>query len=191
MTLLGQFALWGAFVLGIWCVVLSFSGRWQGRPDLSMTVVRSIYAILGCLLVASLSLWKGLISHDFNIICIGERVGHQPVVGHWIGLHSVGHSKVDPSRGPIPAHRAGDDLCAQLEPHILDEGGICGGLGGELGRRQKIHPGLLDAFSDQESDAADNQRSTNDELVTGLQCRLREDGRSWEYSAGSRRPRPR
>ena len=67
MTLLGQFALWAAFVLGIWCVVLSFSGRWQGRPDLSMTVVRSIYAILGCLLVASLSLWKGLISHDFNM----------------------------------------------------------------------------------------------------------------------------
>jgi cytochrome c-type biogenesis protein CcmF len=67
MTLLGQFALWAAFVLGIWCVVLSFSGRWQGRPDLSTTVVRSIYAILGCLAVASLSLWKGLISHDFNM----------------------------------------------------------------------------------------------------------------------------
>jgi cytochrome c-type biogenesis protein CcmF len=67
MTLLGQFALWAAFVLGLWCVVLSFSGRWQGRPDLSATVVRSIYAMTGCLLVASLSLWKGLISHDFNM----------------------------------------------------------------------------------------------------------------------------
>jgi cytochrome c-type biogenesis protein CcmF len=67
MTLLGQFTLWAAFLLGLWCVVLSFSGRWQGRPELSATVVRSIYAITGCLLVASLSLWKGLISHDFNI----------------------------------------------------------------------------------------------------------------------------
>ncbi len=67
MTLLGQFALWAAFVLGLWCVALSFSGRWQGRPELSATVVRSIYAILGCLVVASLSLWKGLISHDFNM----------------------------------------------------------------------------------------------------------------------------
>ncbi|HEY5940471.1 MAG TPA: heme lyase CcmF/NrfE family subunit [Gemmatimonadales bacterium] len=67
MTLLGQFALWAAFVLGLWCVVLSFSGRWQGRPELSATVVRSVYAITGCLLVASLSLWKGLISHDFNM----------------------------------------------------------------------------------------------------------------------------
>ncbi|MGZ8399515.1 MAG: heme lyase CcmF/NrfE family subunit, partial [Gemmatimonadales bacterium] len=67
MTLLGQFTLWAAFLLGLWCVVLSFSGRWQGRPELSATVVRSIYAITGCLLVASLSLWKGLISHDFNM----------------------------------------------------------------------------------------------------------------------------
>ena len=67
MTLLGQFALWAAFALGLWCVLLSFSGRWQGRPDLSASVVRSIYAISGCLLVASLALWKGLISHDFNM----------------------------------------------------------------------------------------------------------------------------
>ena len=67
MTLLGQFALWAAFVLGLWCVVLAFSGRWQGRPELGATIVRSIYAIFGCLVVASLSLWKGLVSHDFNM----------------------------------------------------------------------------------------------------------------------------
>jgi cytochrome c-type biogenesis protein CcmF len=67
MTLLGQFALWAAFLLGLWCVVLSFSGRWHGRPELSSSIVRSVYAICGCLLVASLSLWKGLISHDFNM----------------------------------------------------------------------------------------------------------------------------
>jgi cytochrome c-type biogenesis protein CcmF len=67
MTLLGQFALWAAFLLGLWCVVLSFSGRWHGRPELSSTIVRSVYAICGCLLVASVSLWKGLITHDFNM----------------------------------------------------------------------------------------------------------------------------
>src|SRR3954452_17590358 len=67
MTLLGQFALWAAFLLGLWCVVLSFSGPWHGRPDLSSTIVRSVYGICGCLLVASVSLWKGLISHDFNM----------------------------------------------------------------------------------------------------------------------------
>ncbi|HEX7335956.1 MAG TPA: heme lyase CcmF/NrfE family subunit [Gemmatimonadales bacterium] len=67
MTLLGQFALWAAFVLGLWCVALAFTGRWQGRPELSASIVRSIYAIFGCLVVASLSLWKGLVSHDFNM----------------------------------------------------------------------------------------------------------------------------
>jgi cytochrome c-type biogenesis protein CcmF len=67
MTLLGQFALWTALVLGVWCVALSFSGRWQGRPEVSAAVVRSIYAIFGCLVVASVALMKGLISHDFNM----------------------------------------------------------------------------------------------------------------------------
>src|SRR5918998_931348 len=67
MTLLGQFALWAAFLLGLWCVVLSFSGRWHTRPQLAETVQRSVYLICGCLLGASVSLWKGLATHDFNI----------------------------------------------------------------------------------------------------------------------------
>ncbi|MBA3522396.1 MAG: cytochrome c biogenesis protein CcsA, partial [Gemmatimonadales bacterium] len=67
MTLLGQFALWAALLLGLWCVAISFSGRWQGRPELSASVVRSVYAVCGALVVASLSLWTGLINHDFNI----------------------------------------------------------------------------------------------------------------------------
>src|SRR3954471_22802691 len=67
MTLLGQFALWVAFLVGLWCVIIALSGRWRGRPDLAATVTRSVYAVCGCLLVASLALWKGLISHDFNI----------------------------------------------------------------------------------------------------------------------------
>jgi cytochrome c-type biogenesis protein CcmF len=67
MTLLGQFALWSALLLGLWGVAIAFFGRWQDRPDLAASVTRSVYAVLACLVVASLSLWKGLISHDFNI----------------------------------------------------------------------------------------------------------------------------
>jgi cytochrome c-type biogenesis protein CcmF len=67
MTLLGQFALWAAFLLGLWCVAVAFSSRWRSRPDLAASVVRSVYAVFGCLVVASLALWKGLVSHDFNI----------------------------------------------------------------------------------------------------------------------------
>ena len=67
MTLLGQFALWAAFLLGLWAVVVAFSARWQDRPELAASVIRAVYAVLACLAVASLALWKGLISHDFNI----------------------------------------------------------------------------------------------------------------------------
>ncbi len=67
MTLLGQFALWSALLLGLWGVAIAFFGRWQDRPELAATAVRSVYAVLACLVVASISLWKGLISHDFNI----------------------------------------------------------------------------------------------------------------------------
>ncbi|HZA91742.1 MAG TPA: hypothetical protein VE420_03870, partial [Gemmatimonadales bacterium] len=67
MTVLGEFALWAALLLGLWCVAIAFTGQWQHRPELSRSVIRSVYAISGCLLVASVALWKGLVSHDFNI----------------------------------------------------------------------------------------------------------------------------
>src|SRR5215213_417056 len=67
MTLLGQFALWAALLLGLWCVVISLSGQWRGRAEVAQSVVHSVYAVCGCLVVASIALWKGLVTHDFNI----------------------------------------------------------------------------------------------------------------------------
>jgi cytochrome c-type biogenesis protein CcmF len=67
MTLLGQFSLWVALLIGIWGAVVGFSGRWQGRPELAESVIRAVYAVFGLMVVAALCLWKGLISHDFNI----------------------------------------------------------------------------------------------------------------------------
>ena len=67
MTFLGQFALWTAFLVGIWGAVISFSGRWRGRPELAQSVRRSVFVVFGALVVASICLWKGLLSHDFNI----------------------------------------------------------------------------------------------------------------------------
>lgn len=67
MTLLGQFALWAAFFIGGWAAVVGFSGRWQGRPELALSVIRSVYALFAVLVVAAISLWQGLITHDFNI----------------------------------------------------------------------------------------------------------------------------
>jgi cytochrome c-type biogenesis protein CcmF len=67
MTLLGQFALWTALLVGGWAAVVGFSGRWHGRPELALTVTRAVYALWGVLLVAAACLWQGLITHDFNI----------------------------------------------------------------------------------------------------------------------------
>ena len=67
MTLLGEFSLWAAVLVGVWCAGISFSGRWRDRPDLAATVTRSTHALLLCLLGASVALWQGLITHDFNI----------------------------------------------------------------------------------------------------------------------------
>jgi cytochrome c-type biogenesis protein CcmF len=67
MTLFGEFSLWAAALVGLWCAGISFSGRWRDRPELAATVTRSTHALLVCLLAASLALWRGLISHDFNI----------------------------------------------------------------------------------------------------------------------------
>jgi cytochrome c-type biogenesis protein CcmF len=67
VTLLGSFALWVTFLIGLWAAVAGFSGRWRGRPDLAQSVIRSSYAMFLLLLVAAVALWKGLLSHDFNI----------------------------------------------------------------------------------------------------------------------------
>ena len=67
MTILGEFCLWAAALIGLWCSVIGLSGRWRGRPELQATVSRSPHALFGCLAVASLALWVGLIGHDFNI----------------------------------------------------------------------------------------------------------------------------
>jgi cytochrome c-type biogenesis protein CcmF len=67
MTLLGQFALWLGFIAAMWGFVIPFLGRWQDRPELATTSIRAVFAVCAAMVVAALSLWKGLISHDFNI----------------------------------------------------------------------------------------------------------------------------
>ncbi len=67
MTFLGNFALWAAFLVGVWAAVIGLSGRWRVRPELAGSVTRSAHVLLGLLLVASISLWHGLSTHDFNI----------------------------------------------------------------------------------------------------------------------------
>ena len=43
MTLLGQFALWVALLLGVWSAAVAFSGRWQGREELRRSISGAVY----------------------------------------------------------------------------------------------------------------------------------------------------
>jgi cytochrome c-type biogenesis protein CcmF len=90
MTLLGQFALWITLLVGGAAAVVGFSGRWQGRPALAQAVIRSVYAVFILLVVAALALWKGLISHDFNIEYVASYTsrnlpGYFIVSAFWAG----------------------------------------------------------------------------------------------------------
>ena len=67
MTLLGQFALWTALLLGVWGAVHRLLRPLAGRPELAALRDPPVLRPLRLLLVAPLSLWKGLITHDFNI----------------------------------------------------------------------------------------------------------------------------
>ena len=67
MTFLGSFALWAAFLLACWGAALSFFADWQRNPATALAVRRGVYAVCAALLIAALSLWKGIFSHDFNI----------------------------------------------------------------------------------------------------------------------------
>lgn len=67
MTLLGQFALWAGFIIGLWSAGLAFLARWQDRPEVATTIRRGTWGVLIAMLVAAIALWRGLFAHDFNI----------------------------------------------------------------------------------------------------------------------------
>ena len=72
MTLLGQFSLWLALFAALWGAWLAFFGGWERRPELASTATRSTYGVAVALGVAALCLWKGLLSHDFNIEYVAQ-----------------------------------------------------------------------------------------------------------------------
>jgi cytochrome c-type biogenesis protein CcmF len=90
MTLLGEFALWLAFGLGLWCVGLVVRGRWQARPELERAIIRSVYAVFGALVVASLALWVGLFTHDFNIEYVASYTSRNLPQGYVISAFWAG-----------------------------------------------------------------------------------------------------
>ena len=72
MTLLGQFSLWLALFTALWGAGTAWFGKWQDQPEVARMVTRSTYGVMAALLLAALCLWKGLLSHDFNIEYVAQ-----------------------------------------------------------------------------------------------------------------------
>src|SRR5437867_791808 len=92
-----------------------------------------------------------------------------------IGLDPIRDLEVDSSGAAVAADRSRDHPTTQLEPNVLDKSRVGCGLGGELGWGEKVDPGLLHPLGDQETDAADDEGGTDEELATCLHAELRGD----------------
>src|SRR5688572_14768269 len=63
----------------------------------------------------------------FDVVGVGEGIGHEPAVGHWIGADPVAHLEVDLAVAGIATDGAGHDLSAHLEADVI-EGRVGRGL---------------------------------------------------------------
>src|SRR5512147_3024841 len=89
MTLLGNLALWVAFLLGAWSGITGFLGGARARNDLIVSSRHGVYAMFGALAVATLSLEVALFRHDFNVEYVAAYTSRNlPTFYIWSGLYA-------------------------------------------------------------------------------------------------------
>ncbi|MCH1571645.1 MAG: heme lyase CcmF/NrfE family subunit [Longimicrobiales bacterium] len=66
MTILGEFALWISLPVAVWGMVLGYAGGRTLRGDLVLSAERSIYAVFGLLLIASLGVGAAFLGDRFE-----------------------------------------------------------------------------------------------------------------------------
>src|SRR5512135_630703 len=89
MTLLGNLALWVAFLLGAWGGITGFLGGSRARNDLITSSRHAVYAMCGALLIAAISLEVALFRHDFNVEYVAAYTSRNlPTFYIWSGLYA-------------------------------------------------------------------------------------------------------
>src|SRR5882672_3736473 len=89
MTLLGQLALWLAFMVGLWGAVTGFAGGLQGRTDLQQSARHAVFAMFGALVLASVSLETAIFRHDFNVEYVAAYTSRNlPTFYLWSALYA-------------------------------------------------------------------------------------------------------
>lgn len=90
MTLLGEFALWISLPVAAWGVVLGYAGGRSQRGDLVLSAERSIYAVFGLLIIASLGVSAAFLGDKFEYWYIASYSNRDlelfyKVTGLWAG----------------------------------------------------------------------------------------------------------
>src|SRR2546426_12490301 len=84
MTVLGNLALWTAFLVGGWGALAGLVGGLRARPDLQQSARHAVFAMCGALLVAVFSLEVAPFRHDFNVGYVGAYTSpNLPIFYHW------------------------------------------------------------------------------------------------------------
>ena len=67
MILVGELALWVAFLMAAWSATVSFAGGALRRSDLVASGERGAYATFAFVVLAALGLWTAIFTHDFSL----------------------------------------------------------------------------------------------------------------------------
>jgi cytochrome c-type biogenesis protein CcmF len=89
MILLGNLALWLAFLIGLWGAITGFVGGVQGRADLQQSARHASFALFGALLVAVISLELAIFRHDFSLEYVAAYTSRNlPTFYLWSALYA-------------------------------------------------------------------------------------------------------
>ncbi|HEY6091906.1 MAG TPA: cytochrome c biogenesis protein CcsA, partial [Gemmatimonadales bacterium] len=89
MILLGNLALWLAFLIGLWGAITGFVGGVQGRADLQHSARHASFALFGALLVAVISLELAIFRHDFSLEYVAAYTSRNlPTFYLWSALYA-------------------------------------------------------------------------------------------------------
>src|ERR1051325_1109636 len=89
MILLGNLALWLAFLIGLWGAITGFVGGVRGGADLQQSARHASFALFGALLVAVISLELAIFRHDFSLEYVAAYTSRNlPTFYLWSALYA-------------------------------------------------------------------------------------------------------
>ncbi|HTY06002.1 MAG TPA: cytochrome c-type biogenesis CcmF C-terminal domain-containing protein [Gemmatimonadales bacterium] len=89
MSLLGEFALWIAFLIGIWGAAAGFTGGRTGRADLQRSSRNAVFALAITLLIAMFAVEWLLFARDFNVEYVAAETSRNlPTFYTWSALYA-------------------------------------------------------------------------------------------------------